>query len=130
MKQNKEYVYALPSVQEYQAVMQSTFGNNWIQQISVMKKCSDDKPLCWFALFKINNEVLDLVRNVWQWTRDTVEMKDNKHILFLVALTRLIQQKHNVLRESCDLFLMKSTWQAQLGLRLMRYKKLEQCDKK
>ena len=90
-KKNQNYVYALPSVGEYQALLQTTLGTDWLDELKKLQASQDPNNLGqntpnkhthpvalgdYLELKQTHNRVWDVVGNVWQWTRDQWDPAD------------------------------------------------------
>jgi Leucine-rich repeat (LRR) protein len=75
---NPDYTYALPSVDEYDALLQAILGKNWLEQVKNLDACSDKNQTCSVASGNFiehnNKRVWDVIGTLWQWTRDTIDL--------------------------------------------------------
>lgn len=129
---NADYDYALPSVQEYQAVMQAALNKNWIEQILKYKSPCQGKevkettcPVATGPYLELNGRrIWDIMGNVWQWTRDYVETKDKQaHVVFgssFATDTKKIMAMKDILRP----VLCSTSKRNNIGLRIIRYKQV------
>ncbi len=102
----RDYAYALPSVGEYQMVIQSFKQNGS------------------FAEYQ-GKRLWNIVGKIWQWTRDTVEYREkNAHLVF--GGKREIRYAKDTVRP----VVYDQSKGLTVGLRLIRYKKRLSCDQK
>lgn len=124
---DQEYIYDIPSVKEFQAVAQSTIGTDWITKIPTTMSCKEHTKTCNVTAAKpliLNGRrIWDIMGNVWQWTRDAVEIKnESAHLVFggsYATDTTKIKSLKDIIRP----ILYDSSSSECCGLRLIRYKK-------
>lgn len=77
--ENEEYVYSLPSVREYEAILQSLLGSDWLTKLSQTNHCIDRSCAIGGAeYFTLGRQrIWGVIGNVWECTRDKVTMSDN-----------------------------------------------------
>ena len=146
-KSNQDYVYALPSVGEYQALLQATLGANWLEKLKDLRTCQaqdKNKRTCpvasgdYLELKQTHNRVWDVVGNVWQWTRDQVnfentnvdraEKENFEHLVFGSSYATDKASLDRITTLSRPILYDKSSEKI-VGLRLVRYPKNKQCER-
>jgi internalin A len=79
-ERDNEYYYSLPSVYEFEAVLQSALGKAWLQAISQLNSCNDLEKTCVVGqapyLSVLGKRVYDVIGNVWQMTRDRTQFQE------------------------------------------------------
>lgn len=80
---DNEYYYRLPSLHEFEAILQSALGNGWLRQLSLLNSCNDLEKTCAVGqgcyLTVSGKRMCDVVGNVWQMTRDNAVMHESGH---------------------------------------------------
>lgn len=76
-KNDIHYIYGLPSVDEYDALLQATRGKNWLDHAKSFTSSKYQNQECSAALENYiehkNKRIGDVIGTLWQWTRDKAD---------------------------------------------------------
>ena len=128
---DQEYYYEVASLEEYQAVLQLTYGNAWSNSIKPVDGVSkiQKSSVTSNGYHELNKKrIWAIIGSVWVFTRDTMEMREtiNKvHMVFGASHnTRNISSSMKALYRPVY---YKDSKGADIGLRLVRCKKHERA---
>jgi formylglycine-generating enzyme required for sulfatase activity len=126
-KKDLGYAYELPSVREYEALLQSALGKSWIAQVGRQNSCTMDQT-CFVGpenfLELADKRIWDAIGALWQFTRDSAEITNEIHSRVVFGGSSNTDKKsmttmHSLLR---PVFYKDSAGEG-IGFRLMRRKK-------
>ncbi len=123
-EQDTEYTYDLPSIQEYEALLQISLGNDWLHYLPAFTSTEHTQPVIAKACALDNHHRLgSLVGNVWQFTRDMANLSHDteRHLVFggsYATVLDSIKDINSLLRP-----LFWNSISTGVGFRLARYKK-------